>query len=112
MDAAAKVGRNPVSSTRFSLRFKNEQADAERDGRTRVAKPNSQARTGTTSRIGNLTRLVHTLLYVMTIDTHKHTCNVTQRILVYSLYDYPKNSVARITIASTLQGLFYGSTGA
>ena len=28
----------------------------------------------TTSRIGNLTRLIHTLLYVMTIDTYIHTC--------------------------------------
>ena len=27
----------------------------------------------TTSRIGNLTRLIHTLLYVMTIHTHIHT---------------------------------------
>ena len=28
----------------------------------------------TTSRIGNLTRLIHTLLYVMTIHTYIHTC--------------------------------------
>ena len=27
----------------------------------------------TTSRIGNLTRLIHTLLYVMTIHTYMHT---------------------------------------
>ena len=27
----------------------------------------------TTSRIGNLTRLIHTLLYVMTIHTYIHT---------------------------------------
>ena len=27
----------------------------------------------TTSRIGNLTRLIHTLLYVMTINTYIHT---------------------------------------
>ena len=27
----------------------------------------------TTSRIGNLARLIHTLLYVMTIDTYIHT---------------------------------------
>ena len=27
----------------------------------------------TTSRIGNLTRLIHTLLYVMTVHTHIHT---------------------------------------
>ena len=29
----------------FSLSVENEQADAERDGRTRLARPNSQART-------------------------------------------------------------------
>ena len=29
----------------------------------------------TTSRIGNLTRLIHTLLYVMTIHTYIHTSN-------------------------------------
>ena len=52
----------------FSLSLGNEQADAGPDGRTRLARPNSQARTGTdskifkfsaqltTSRIGNLTR--------------------------------------------------------
>ena len=30
----------------------------------------------TTSRIGNLTRLIHTLLYVMTIHTYLHTYQV------------------------------------
>ena len=55
------------------------QADAGRDCRTRLAKPNSQARTRTgkktfsqvqltTSRIGNLTRLILTLANVMTIE--------------------------------------------
>ena len=33
----------------------------------------------TTSRIGNLTRLIHTLLYVMTIHTYIHTYMVTRR---------------------------------
>ena len=33
--------------TGFSLRMGNEQADAGRDGRTRLARPNSQPRTGT-----------------------------------------------------------------
>ena len=60
------------------LSIENEQADAERDGRTLLARLNSQARTGTgkylffcvqliRTRIGNLTRLIHILLYVMTI---------------------------------------------
>ena len=55
-----------------------QQIDAGRDGQTRLARPNSQARTGTgkvlifpvqliTSRIiVNFTRLIHTLLHVMT----------------------------------------------
>ena len=33
----------------------------------------------TTSRIGNLTRLIHTLLYVMTIHTYIHTYIHTQK---------------------------------
>ena len=58
------------------------------EGRTRLAIPDSQKQTGpgkiftlrvqlTTSRIGNLTRSIHTLLYVMTIHTtlcDDHTC--------------------------------------
>ena len=47
MDATAEIGRIPCVSTRFSLSVENEQADAGRDGRTRLARPNSQARTGT-----------------------------------------------------------------
>ena len=47
MDAAAEIRRNPKVSTRFSLSMENEQADAGRDGQTRLARPNSQARTGT-----------------------------------------------------------------
>ena len=34
-------------STIFCLSLENEQADAGPDGRTRLARPNSQARTGT-----------------------------------------------------------------
>ena len=61
-----KSGGISTGSTR------DEQADAGRDCRTRLARPNSQARTEirkkkknvqqTTSRIRNLTRLIHTLL--------------------------------------------------
>ena len=36
---------SPRVYTRFSLNLKNEQVDAERDGRTRLARPNYQART-------------------------------------------------------------------
>ena len=72
-----------TSSTRFSelvsLSVENEQADAGRDGRTHLVTPDSQARTGTTfifpvqlttSRVDNLTRSIHTLLYVLTIRTY------------------------------------------
>ena len=63
--------------------MEKEQADAGLDDRTRLARPNSQARTETgkminfsvqltTSRIDNLTRLIHTLLYVMSIHAYIH----------------------------------------
>ena len=42
-----KSGGIPRVSTRFSLSMENEQADAGPDDRTRLARPNSQARTGT-----------------------------------------------------------------
>ena len=77
MAAATELGRNPVRKHQIQPEYGDEQADAGRDGWTRLARPNSQARTGTgeyyfpvqltTIRIGNLTRLIHTLLYVMTI---------------------------------------------
>ena len=40
-------GGIPRVSTRFSLSVENDQVDAGRDGRTHLATPNSQARTGT-----------------------------------------------------------------
>ena len=70
---------------RFSPSVENEQADAGLDCRTRLARPNSQARpwTGkktifpdqlTTSRIGNHTWLIHTLPKVLTIHRlHTYT---------------------------------------
>ena len=72
MDVAAELGRNPVSEHQIQPEYGDEQADAGRDYRTHLARPNSQARTGTgnneffpaqltTSRIGNRTRLMHTL---------------------------------------------------
>ena len=72
-----KIGT--FKTTRFSVSIENEQADKRRDSQTCLAKPNSQARTGarkifpvqlTMNRIGNLTQLICTLLYVMTT----HTC--------------------------------------
>ena len=102
MDAAAELGRNPVSKHQIQPEYGDEQADAGRDCRTRLARPNSQARTNadrgilifpvqlTTSRIGHLTRLIHTLAICVTIH---HTYVVTPDfmylpltpIVVYSL---------------------------
>ena len=86
MDAAAELGRNPVSKHQVQPECEDEQADAGRYCRTRLARPNSQARTTrtgkylfslsvrlTTSRIGNLTRLIHTLAMCVTIHTYIHT---------------------------------------
>ena len=76
VDASAELGRNPVSEHQIQPEYGDELADAGRDCRTRLARPNSQAPTGTgkyyffsvqltTSRAGNLTRLIHTLaMYV------------------------------------------------
>ena len=82
MDAAAELGRNPVRSTRFSL--SKEMSRLTRDGTGRLNPSRETKFSGaygdrgmfvfpvqlTTSRVGNLTRLIHTLLCVMTI----HTC--------------------------------------
>ena len=46
MDAAAELGRNPVSKHHIQPDYGDEQADAGRDDcQTRLARPNSQART-------------------------------------------------------------------
>ena len=47
MDAAAKFGRNPVSKNQIQPEYGDEQADAGQGCRTRLARPNSQARTVT-----------------------------------------------------------------
>ena len=84
MDAAAEIGRNSVCKNQILPEYGDDQADAGRDCRTRLARPNSQAETRTreiiifpiqltTSRIGNLTRLIHTTLlaiYVVTIHAY------------------------------------------
>ena len=80
MDAAAELGRNPVS-TRFSLSM--EMSRLTRDGTAEPVSRHQILRHArgqgniifpvqlTTSRIDNLTRLIHTLLYVITIHTMK-----------------------------------------
>ena len=60
--------------------MENELADVGRDGRTRLQIIRRERGQGninlpvqlTTSNIGNLTRLIYTLLYVMTIQTYIH----------------------------------------
>ena len=48
MDATTEeIGRNPVSKHHIQLEHGDEQAEAEGGYRTRLARPNSQARTGT-----------------------------------------------------------------
>ena len=83
MDAAAELGRNPVSKHHIKPEYGDEQADA---GRHRLNPSRETKFSGThgdrgififpvqltTSRIGNLTRLIHTLLYVMTIHTYRN----------------------------------------
>ena len=86
MDAAAELGRNPVSKHRVQLEYGDEQADAGRDCRTRLARPNSRGeRTNadreififpvqlTTCRIANLTWLIHTLA-ICGLYTHTNIC--------------------------------------
>ena len=46
IDAAAELGRNPVSKYQIQPEYGDEQVGAGRDCRTRLARPNSQARTG------------------------------------------------------------------
>ena len=74
MNVAAELGRNLVSKHQIQPEYGDEQADVGWDCRTRLARPNSQARTNadreififpvqlTTSRIDNLTRLIRTIL--------------------------------------------------
>ena len=47
MDTAAELGRNPVSEHQIQPEYEDEQTDAGRDYRTRLATPNSQTRTWT-----------------------------------------------------------------
>ena len=51
MDAAAEIDRNPVSKHQIQPEYRDERADAERNCRTRLERPNYQARTGTEKNI-------------------------------------------------------------
>ena len=47
MDAAAELGRNPISKHQIQPEYGDEEADARRHCRTPLVRPNSQARTWT-----------------------------------------------------------------
>ena len=75
MDAAAELGRNPVRKHQIQPEYGDEQADGRLNPSRETKFSGPYGDRGilifldqlTTSRIGNLTRLIHTLLYVMTI---------------------------------------------
>ena len=84
MDAAAELGRNPVSKHQIQPEY-GEWAGWRGTGRLNPSREVKISGTYgdrgififpvqlTTSRIGNFTRLIHTLLNAMTIHTDRHT---------------------------------------
>ena len=81
MNAAAELGRNPVSKHQIHPEYGDEQADAGRGCRTRLARPNSQARTGTgkinlpRAGLATLPGRSLPLLYAMTIHAAGVYCS-------------------------------------
>ena len=76
MDAAGEIRRNPANKDQVQPEYEDAQVDAGLDCRTRLARPNSQGRMGTTgklifpvqlttSKIDNLTRSVHVCMFVV-----------------------------------------------
>ena len=103
-------GAIPSVSTRFGVSIENEQADTRRDSHTYIAKPICQARTGTRkffpvqltmNRIGNFTRLMFTLLYMMTTQhayIYTVACTLNSRMLSGHL---------GVVVAGTLRGFLF-----
>ena len=91
MDVTAELGRNPASKHRIQSEYGDEQADrtaepVSRDQILRHARGQGKIIFPvqlTTSRIGNLTRLIYTLLYVMTVHTYIHTYTRSRVTLYY-----------------------------
>ena len=110
MDAAAEIGRNLISKHEIQPEFGDEQADAGRDCRTRLARPNSQARADreififtvqrTSSRIDNLTRLILLL----------NVCDHTRQIGTSA--QYITNSIILDSTDSTFQTTYQVRTTA
>ena len=84
MEAAVEIGRNPVSKHHIQPEY-GEGAGWRGTGRLNPSRETKFSGTYedrgmfifpvqlTTIRIGNLTRLIYTLLYVMTVHTYIHT---------------------------------------
>ena len=93
MDAAVEIRRNPVSRHQIQPEYRKEQADG--TGRLNPSRETKFSGTHgdrgmfifpvqlTTSRIGNLTRLIHTLLYVMTIHTYINVPRPDCRVFLF-----------------------------
>ena len=88
MYGAAGIERNSVSEHRIQPGYGDEQADAGRNYRNRLARPISQARNReififpvqlNTSRIGNLTRLILTLAICDDRSVHRVNKTLTQK---------------------------------
>ena len=92
MDAAAELGKNPVSKHQIQPEYGDEQADAGRDCRTRLTKTKSSGANGdreeliifpvqlTTNRIGSfITRLILTLAIMTTVYIHTYTYYIISR---------------------------------
>ena len=109
-------GGIPRVSTRFSVSIENEQANTRRDSQTCLVKTKFSGANGgkekfpcsaDMDRIGNLTRLTYTLLYVMTTHAYVYTvaCTLNSRLLSGHLG----------VVAGTLRGfrfsICYGSVG-
>ena len=122
MDAAAEIGRNTVSKLQIQPEYGDEQADAGRDCRTRLARPNSRAPTGTgdreififpdqrtTSRIDNLTRLMITLAIC---DDHTHIIRMIDDVVKVlrrdiMLYPYISTSYFSTYYSEDLHAIFW-----
>ena len=90
MDAAAELGKNPVSKHQIQPEYGDEQDDAGRDCQTRLARPNYQARTNadreiflfpvqlTTCRTGNLPGCSILLLYVRPYRHTRYNCTTNE----------------------------------
>ena len=84
MDAAAELGRNPVSNHQIQPEYRDEQADAGRDRLTRIARPNSQARTTRTGK------------YYFSVDLE----NTSTEIYHPGSSEVPRNPLTRWDVSS------------